>query len=52
MFPPLVGNSFPTVYSEARTLPLLVGYPRQTIVQGAPGIFEENVSSIARVWVT
>ena len=24
--------------------------PRQTIVQGSPTIFEENVSTIARAW--
>ena len=52
MFPPLVGNGFPAVHSEARTFPPLVGYARQTIVRGLPSIFEENVSSIARAWVT
>ena len=28
--------------------PPLVGHEGQTIVQGSPGIFEENISSIAR----
>ncbi len=39
MFLALLGNGFPTVHSEARTLPPLVGNARQTIVQGAPSSF-------------